>query len=380
MKLHKVLLSCLLLTAVAVIGMFVLPTEARAATEGYYTYTISNGEATITDCSASIPRDITIPSTLGGYPVTTIGESAFYGCESLRSVTMSGSVMSIGPSAFQACTGLERVIVGSAVESIGSYAFWGCDSLQSVTLGSNLTSIGNYAFYYCSDLTSVTMGSSVESVGYYAFCGCSGLTDVYYIGSEEQWSEVRIGRENDCLTDATIHYDCTCSHDYTADHTTCGSCGHVRVSLGIASAVLRPTCAGIYFKGAFSFDNEVQVIRYGIALSLKDETPIAEDHTTSRYTIGSNSVLVTNILDGGEDDTVNGKALIYARAYVLLEGGTCIYGDVVTVNLKGLVETVDASAYAELGSTAKEALDDMYQQFASTMDAWVIPNIKEYGI
>ena len=48
-----------------------------AATSGNYTYTVSNGEATITDVKTTVSGRITIPSTLGGYPVTTIGQSAF---------------------------------------------------------------------------------------------------------------------------------------------------------------------------------------------------------------------------------------------------------------------------------------------------------------
>lgn len=55
-------------------------TKANATeeyTSGYYTYTISEGEATITDCDTSISGDIVIPDTLGGYPVTIIGFQTF---------------------------------------------------------------------------------------------------------------------------------------------------------------------------------------------------------------------------------------------------------------------------------------------------------------
>ena len=49
-----------------------LPIIADAETEGNYTYTVTNGEATITDFSTSVSGSITIPLTLGGYPVTNI--------------------------------------------------------------------------------------------------------------------------------------------------------------------------------------------------------------------------------------------------------------------------------------------------------------------
>ena len=65
--------------------------KASAASEGYYTYTITDGEATITDVNPSVSGDITIPATLGGYSVTTIGDYAFYDCDSLTDVYYMGT-------------------------------------------------------------------------------------------------------------------------------------------------------------------------------------------------------------------------------------------------------------------------------------------------
>ena len=42
---------------------------------------------------------------------------------------------------------------GSVCESIGNYAFYYCDSLTSITIPDGVTSIGNYAFYDCDSLT-----------------------------------------------------------------------------------------------------------------------------------------------------------------------------------------------------------------------------------
>ena len=68
--------------------------------------------------------------------------------------------------------------VDYAVTSIGDSTFWYCGSLTSVTIPNSVTSIGEWAFSYCSSLTSVTIPNSVTSIGYSAFEGCTGLTSV----------------------------------------------------------------------------------------------------------------------------------------------------------------------------------------------------------
>ncbi len=110
--------------------------------------------------------------------VTSIGNSAFYGCYSLTSVTIPDSVTSIGDSAFYDCDSLTSVTIPDSVISIGSSAFSCYTSLTSVTIPDSVTSIGNSAFYDCSGLTSVTIGDSVTSIGDSAFFFCFSLTSV----------------------------------------------------------------------------------------------------------------------------------------------------------------------------------------------------------
>ena len=172
-------LSCLLLaTLVAALCLFAFPTKANAATSGYYTYEVSNGKATITDCATYVSGDITIPSSLGGYPVTGIGDRAFEYCTRLTGVTIPDSVTSIGDYAFDFGVNLTYVNIGNGVTSIGVAAFSGGINLTNVTIGNSVTSIGDYTFSSCQELTSVTMGNSVTSIGNYAFSGCYKLTNV----------------------------------------------------------------------------------------------------------------------------------------------------------------------------------------------------------
>jgi PKD repeat protein len=137
-----------------------------------------DGTVTITGCPANATGTLTIPETIDGKSVTTIGTSAFRNCSSLTSVTIPDSVTTIGDGAFWGCSSLTSVTIGDSVTTIGYQAFWGCSSLTSVTIGDSVTTIGDRAFYNCSSLTSVTIGDSVTTIGDRAFSNCSSLTSV----------------------------------------------------------------------------------------------------------------------------------------------------------------------------------------------------------
>ncbi len=162
------------------------------------------GEAYISNPSynSAIPDDttgaITIPSVLGGCPVTKIDDLAFLACKGLTSVTIPDSVMSIGEGAFAACSGLESVTISSNVTSIGKYAFAACGNVRSVTIpqcvcstllssvfrssyqaitnvvvSDGVTAIEDFAFKDCISLARVSIPDSVTSIGEGAFNNCS---------------------------------------------------------------------------------------------------------------------------------------------------------------------------------------------------------------
>ena len=114
---------------------------------------------------------VTIPDS-----VTAIGDSAFSYCDSLTSVSIPDSVTAIGDEAFYSCSSLTSVNIPDSVTAIGNRAFYSCDSLTSVSIPDSVTAIGNRAFYYCDSLTSVSIPNSVTSIGDYAFGDCSNLT------------------------------------------------------------------------------------------------------------------------------------------------------------------------------------------------------------
>ena len=150
-----------------------------------WTYTVAGGEATVGDGdweSPAIPVStsgaISIPRELGGFPVTTIGDSAFCDCSNVTSVTIQTGVTRIGADAFWRCSGLLSVTIPAGVTNIGYRAFARCTGLTSIAVPAGVTSIETFAFAGCSGLTSVTIPDGVEYFGKAAFDSCSGLASV----------------------------------------------------------------------------------------------------------------------------------------------------------------------------------------------------------
>ena len=144
---------------------------------GDMVYQASDDVATLV-CYFGADSKVDIPAELGGKPVTSIGDYAFWNCKSLTKVTIPEGVTSIGVSAFQSCISLTEVNIPKSVETIGDEAFQSCDSLTEVTIPEGVTSIGMYAFQFCNSLTEVTIPEGVTSIGDGAFEGCRSLTEV----------------------------------------------------------------------------------------------------------------------------------------------------------------------------------------------------------
>ncbi len=212
--------------------------EVTEYTEGYYTYTVTDGKATITDVDETISGDVTVPDTLGGYPVTNIGDYSFSECSNIISIIFENTVTDIGVHVFSGCCSLENIAIPDSVISIGEnyfndcsllkkieisennkiyssdecgalfnkdktqlikypigntrtqyeipngvtsiakYAFRECNSLENIKIPYSLTSISDYAFYECYSLASVTIPDNVTSIGTGAFAYCTSLENI----------------------------------------------------------------------------------------------------------------------------------------------------------------------------------------------------------
>jgi hypothetical protein len=174
----------------------------NGVTANWEYYITDDGKIEDLKCTnaADVTGKLTIPSTLDGKTVTSLGASAFKDAINITEVTIPDSVESISSDAFKGCTKLAKADFGS-IKSIGANAFASCTALEDVTIPKTLESAALYpVFNNCPNLKEIKfekglkripeklcsstyieraiVPDSVESIGYDAFKGCARLTKV----------------------------------------------------------------------------------------------------------------------------------------------------------------------------------------------------------
>lgn len=169
----------------AVAGCFALQASAETETvDGVaWTYSVADGQASVGSgnwngpaVSKSLAGTLTVPSVLGGLPVTAIGDYGFQWCTNLTEVVIPDSVTDIGVESFWECTSLTNVSIPCGVTNIGRMAFYGCAGLSSVVIPDGVKRIENSTFEFCGSLREVSIPPTVTYIGRESFAFCSNLT------------------------------------------------------------------------------------------------------------------------------------------------------------------------------------------------------------
>ncbi|MBQ8389028.1 MAG: leucine-rich repeat domain-containing protein [Clostridia bacterium] len=153
-----------------------------------------------------------------GDTVVGIGDSAFLGVASLKSAELPTSIGYIGAYAFYGSS-LEAVELPDGVDEIGECAFSNCRALTRIDVGSGNASYTDMdGVLYSRDKSEIvcypsgranssfTVRAGVTVIHKMAFYGCAALRSVNYNGTEEAWSKVKIGTNNDSLTSLTVKF------------------------------------------------------------------------------------------------------------------------------------------------------------------------------
>lgn len=154
--------------------------------DGIYYNILSNDDKSVEVTHGNLQEEyrgnITIPAevTHAGvtYTVASIGEGAFWGCDSLASITLPGSIASINGHTFYGCEGLKTATIEEGTTHIGVAAFACCTALKSLTLPCSVKEIGSDAFSGCVALTSITLPDNITNIAPFTFKGCTGLENI----------------------------------------------------------------------------------------------------------------------------------------------------------------------------------------------------------
>lgn len=113
-----------------------------------FQYDIEDNEVIITGFADEVLEDFEIPNEIEGYPVTGIGDTAFYS-KGIKSVNLPDTLTNIGINAFPS-NRITEAIIPNSVNTIGDYAFGNNDDLVEVVIPNPNTVIGEGAFFQCS--------------------------------------------------------------------------------------------------------------------------------------------------------------------------------------------------------------------------------------
>ena len=125
---------------------------------------------------------------------TSIGNSAFYNCQNITSITfpttlttIQGSTNNNDDGAFENCTSLTAITIPKSVKDVYGNTFFGCSALETVIFEDRLMEDGTYnpltfygwaPFQKCTALKKVVLPEGLTSLVNGMFASCSSLQSV----------------------------------------------------------------------------------------------------------------------------------------------------------------------------------------------------------
>ena len=132
------------LLRICLLGAVLLP----AVVQGQFAFTTNNDAITITAYTGP-GGAVIIPDRTNGYPVTGIGDFAFWYRTNLTVVTIPAGITNLGNALFAGCRALTNVTLANGITLIGASMFAGCSQLPRMIIPDSVTTINTYAFEQC---------------------------------------------------------------------------------------------------------------------------------------------------------------------------------------------------------------------------------------
>ena len=135
--------------------------------------TLPQGLMTIEECAFN--QCVKLESVLLPKTLTEIQAEVFIDCTSLRKLQIPENVSQIGSSAFHGCISLQDVTIPKSVKEISCTLFSNCSALRNINIPSSIERIGQSAFENCTSLKAITLSGDIKELGKYAFQNCTNL-------------------------------------------------------------------------------------------------------------------------------------------------------------------------------------------------------------
>ncbi|MCM1544079.1 MAG: leucine-rich repeat domain-containing protein [Ruminococcus sp.] len=210
----------LIITLLGLICVLSLSFIASAEEDGIFTYTVTDGKATITKINYTNLDEIRIPETLGGNEVTTIDDDVMhdytleFGDDTVNAVYIPKTVTTIETRAFHyadvrylivdennpnyssdeygvlfnkdktelikapCCLNTEVYNVPDSVTEIGAYSFCVCLFVKEISLPDTVNTIEIQAFFNAESLEKINIPEGITTIEQMCFAACSSLKEV----------------------------------------------------------------------------------------------------------------------------------------------------------------------------------------------------------
>ena len=121
-------------------------------------------------------KEVVIPDTHWGKPVTVLFDSLFSGHAEIERVRIPDTVTDIGEFVFDGCRNLRQIGLPAGLEHIWPYAF-ARSGLEEIVIPEKIRTIAPFTFKDCKNLRRFICNKNLRKICAWAFHGCSSLTD-----------------------------------------------------------------------------------------------------------------------------------------------------------------------------------------------------------
>ncbi len=136
-------------------------------------------------------------------PVTEVLSSTFVGNNNIEKIVLGSNIEKVEERSFMSLKSLKEVVLNDKLTKISDYLF-SRSSIKSIVVPENVCKICDAAFLR-SSLESITILNNTIEIGQEVFLHCDLLTTVYFKGTLEEFSSLKMSYGNDAFKNATLY-------------------------------------------------------------------------------------------------------------------------------------------------------------------------------